>query len=48
LPPEVADLIDKLTDLNPVERLGIGEDGLDFEAIKSHPFFKGHIDFEQL
>jgi len=37
-----------LTDLNPVERLGIGEDGLDFEAIKSHPFFKGHIDFEQL
>ena len=46
--PDAVDLIDKLCDLNPVERLGIDKDGVNYGAIKSHPFFKGHIDFEQL
>ena len=40
---EAVSLIDKLLQLNPLERLGAGAKGssLDFEALKSHEFFKG-------
>ena len=43
MPHEAVDLIDKLLALNPLERLGYGPkgSGIDFEALKSHNFFKG-------
>ena len=42
---DAIDLIDKIMQLNPLERLGFGEDG--FKKIKSHKFFES-IDFEKI
>ena len=42
---DAIDLIDKIMQLNPLERLGFGEDG--FKKIKSHNFFES-IDFEKI
>lgn len=49
MPLEVVDLVDKLLQLNPLERLGSGPSGskFDYAALKSHVFFKG-INFERL
>ena len=49
LEPEVVDIIDKLLQLDPRHRLGAGPSGseLDFEALKSHPFFAS-INFDSL
>jgi len=49
MPLEAVDLIDKLMHLNPLKRLGVGEkgSGLDFEALKSHEFFKG-LNFKRI
>jgi 3-phosphoinositide dependent protein kinase-1 len=49
MPEEAVDLVDKLLQLNPLERLGGGPPGskLDFEALKSHEFFKG-INFARI
>jgi hypothetical protein len=46
---EAVDLIDKLMQLVPEERLGAGEPGsdTDYEHLKNHPFFKG-INFKRL
>jgi serine/threonine protein kinase len=38
MPLDAVDLIDKLMQLNPLERLGFGPEG--FEKLKSHEFFK--------
>lgn len=48
-PPEVNDLVDKLLQLNPEDRLGAGRQGSknDYSALKAHPFFK-EIDFGRL
>lgn len=46
--PELKDLIDKLLQVNPVNRLGAGiEEGNGMEELKKHPFFKG-INFTDL
>lgn len=44
--PQLKDLIDKLLQVHPKDRLGagIGDDNNGIEALKSHPFFSG-IDF---
>ena len=42
---DAVDLIDKIMQLNPLERLGFGPDG--FKKIKSHKFFET-IDFEKI
>jgi len=49
LDPEAVDIIDRLLHLEPSERLGVGAEGSenDFEALKSHPYFKG-INFKLL
>ena len=49
LEAEAVDLIDRLLHLEPSERLGVGLPGSDndFEALKSHPYFKG-INFKTL
>lgn len=49
LPIEAIDLIDKLMQLTPFERLGAGEPGSenDYEHLKAHPFFKG-LNFKKL
>lgn len=49
MPVEVVDLVDRLLNLNPYERLGAGEEGQpnDFEALKSHKVFEG-INFERM
>ncbi len=49
LDPEAVDIIDRLLHLEPSERLGVGPEGSenDFEALKSHPYFKG-INFKLL
>jgi len=39
--PEAKDLIDRLLQLEPTERLGAGSKGNDFGALKAHEFFKG-------
>lgn len=43
LDKKAADLIQKLLVVNPLERLGVGEEGtkLDFKSLKKHPYFKG-------
>ncbi len=47
--PEAKNLIDRMLDLDPVNRIGCGPPGSDnsFSMIKSHPFFDG-IDFRTL
>ena len=45
MPVEAVDLIDKIMQLNPIERLGFGPDG--FKKIKSHKFFES-IDFKKI
>ena len=49
LEPEVVDIIDKLLQLDPRNRLGSGKEGSDlsFSVLKAHPFFTG-INFETL
>ncbi|KRX09452.1 Protein kinase-like domain [Pseudocohnilembus persalinus] len=49
IPPEAVDLIQKLLNLDPKQRLGAGKQGSvnDYRALKSHPFFKG-INWEKL
>mmetsp|Transcript_18756 Transcript_18756/g.28807 ORF Transcript_18756/g.28807 Transcript_18756/m.28807 type:complete len:122 (+) Transcript_18756:1145-1510(+) len=49
MPLEAVDLVDKLLQLNPLHRLGVGEkgSGLDFEALKTHVFFKG-LNFDRI
>lgn len=49
LEPECVDVIDKLLQLDPRSRLGMGPKGSDFDfaALKSHPFFSA-INFETL
>jgi len=49
LEPEIVDLIDRLLQLNPNDRLGAGPTGSsnDYEALKSHPYFKS-INFKTL
>ena len=42
---EAKDLIDKLLQLDPEQRIGTGPDG--FNNLKAHPFFKG-IDFTKI
>ena len=46
---EAVDIIDKLLQLDPRNRLGIGKEGteLSFSKLKEHPFFNG-INFETL
>ena len=45
---EAIDLIDNLMSLNPFDRLGAGfTQETTYEALKSHPFFKG-INFSKL
>lgn len=42
------DLIDKLMNLDPARRLGVGTDETnDYEALKKHPFFKG-VNFKKI
>jgi 3-phosphoinositide dependent protein kinase-1 len=43
LEPEAVDIIDKLLQLDPADRLGAGPPGSknDYEALKLHPYFKG-------
>ena len=40
--PDLMDLIDKLLQVDPSERLGAGKPGThnDYQALKSHPFFR--------
>ena len=49
LEPDAVDIIDKLLQLDPRDRLGNGEPGSDFDwaALKAHPFFGG-INFDTL
>lgn len=49
MPLDVVDLVDKLLQLNPLERLGGGpkDSKFDFKALKSHNFFAG-INFERV
>lgn len=49
MPLEVVDLVDRLLNLNPYERLGAGEEGSanDFQALKDHKLFEG-INFERV
>lgn len=49
LPMDAVDLIDKLMQLDPYQRLGAGTEGSDndFVHLKSHPFFKS-INFKKL
>ena len=49
LEPEVVDIIDRLLQPDPRNRLGIGKEGseLSFAKLKEHPFFTG-INFETL
>jgi hypothetical protein len=42
---EAVDLINKLMQLNPLERLGFGPDG--FKKLKSHKFFES-VNFEKI
>lgn len=46
---DAVNLIDMLMQLNPLKRLGYGEpgSGLEFEALKQHPFFAG-LNFEKI
>ena len=46
---EAADLIDKLMAIDPSQRLGPGPPGsdLDYNHLKSHPFFDG-INFNEM
>lgn len=39
--PEAKDLIDRLLQLEPTDRLGAGAKGNDFAALKAHEFFRG-------
>ena len=43
LDSDAADLIEKLLQMNPRERLGAGapESGLGYDTLKAHPFFAG-------
>jgi hypothetical protein len=45
MPLDAVDLIDKMMQLNPLERLGYGPGG--FKKLKSHEFFKS-INFEKI
>ena len=47
--PESIDLIDKLLQANPLDRLGYGPKGsnYDFAALKAHPFFDG-LNFDDI
>eukprot|EP00818_Percolomonas_sp_WS_P002271 CAMPEP_0117450900 /NCGR_PEP_ID=MMETSP0759-20121206/8718_1 /TAXON_ID=63605 /ORGANISM="Percolomonas cosmopolitus, Strain WS" /LENGTH=516 /DNA_ID=CAMNT_0005243459 /DNA_START=471 /DNA_END=2021 /DNA_ORIENTATION=+ len=45
IPPIAKDLIDKLLQLKPEQRLGFGANG--YEKLKSHPFFNG-VDWDSL
>ena len=49
LEPDAVDIIDKLLQLDPRDRLGNGEPGSDYDwaALKAHPFFGG-INFDTL
>ena len=49
MPVEAQDLIDRLMQLDPFQRLGAGPPGSDnqYEQLKAHPFFKG-INFKNL
>ena len=49
LTAESVQIINSLMQVDPFQRLGAGKPGsdLDYEALKSHPFFKG-ISFKQL
>ena len=42
MPVNAKDLIEKLLHPNPTMRLGYKLAGLDYEALKSHPFFNGN------
>lgn len=47
--PEAKNLIDRMLDLNPMNRLGCGRSGTpnDISAVLNHPFFEG-IEFQNL
>ena len=45
MPLDAIDLIDKIMQLNPLDRLGFGPGG--FQKIKEHEFFKS-INFERI
>jgi hypothetical protein len=45
LPLDAVDLIDKLLQLNPLNRLGFGANG--FKKLKEHKFFES-INFERI
>lgn len=49
LEPECVDIIDKLLQLDPRNRLGMGAEGTDYDfaALKQHPFFSA-INFTTL
>jgi len=49
MPEDAIDLVDKLMQVNPLERLGVGPKGskFDFDSLKSHEFFKG-INFQRI
>ena len=49
MPKEAVDLVNKLLQLDPTERLGYGtkDSNLDFNALKSHNFFDG-LDFKKI
>jgi serine/threonine protein kinase len=49
LEPEIVDLIDRLLQLNPEDRLGAGPPGSknSYEALKSHPYFRS-VNFNTL
>lgn len=49
MPADAKDLIQKLLTVNPLKRIGYGEasEGLDFAALKMHPFFNG-LNFEDV
>jgi 3-phosphoinositide dependent protein kinase-1 len=47
VPSDAADLIQKLLRKNAEERLGFGEEEIDYESIRNHPFFTG-IDWSEL